>query len=87
MLFRFILTKFEYFYREKPLHLNTVVQTLASTITNYRWSNARGSIVQGKHITIPRMHVYVLHYKCNCIQHFKLHKNWNWTININLMFN
>ena len=23
MLFRFILTKIEYFYREKPLHLNT----------------------------------------------------------------
>ena len=27
MSFRFILTKIEYFYREKPLHLSTVVRT------------------------------------------------------------
>ena len=33
MLFRFILTKIEYFYREKPLQINNVVQT--STSTNY----------------------------------------------------
>ena len=36
MLFKFILTindKIENFYREKPLHFNTVVQT--PTSTNY----------------------------------------------------
>ena len=39
---------------------------------------------------IPRLLFYVLHSKCNCIQHFKLHKNWNWAIqylNVNLMLN
>ena len=47
MLFRFILTKIEYFYREKPFHLNTVVLTPTSTNyqgvkSNYRWSIVRG---------------------------------------------
>ena len=36
MLFRFILTKIVYFYREKPLNLNTDVQTPAISITNYQ---------------------------------------------------
>ena len=40
MLFRFILTKIEYFYREKPLHLNIVVQT--PTSTNYQGVNCLG---------------------------------------------
>ena len=43
------------------------------------------SAVRGENITIPRLHFYVLHPKCNCIQHFKDHKNWNWAINVNLM--
>ena len=44
MLFKFILTindKIENFYREKPLHFNTVVKT--PTSTNYY----QGSIVRG----------------------------------------
>ena len=40
MLFRLILTKIEYFRREKPLHLNTVVQT--PTSTNYQGVNCTG---------------------------------------------
>ena len=40
MLFRFILTEIEYFYREKPLHLKTVVQTPSST--NYQVVNCPG---------------------------------------------
>ena len=54
----------------------------------------RGSNVRGEKITIPRLHfntifsilnLNVLHSKFNCIQHFKLHKNWIWAINVNLM--
>ena len=40
MLFRFILNKIEDFYRKKPLHLNTVVQT--PTSTNYQGLNCPG---------------------------------------------
>ena len=40
MLFRFILTKIEYFYREKPIHLNIVVQT--PTSTNYQGVSCPG---------------------------------------------
>ena len=39
MLFRFILNKIEDFYRKKPLHLNTVVQT--PTSTNYQGINIK----------------------------------------------
>ena len=38
----------------------------------------------GRNIKIRRLHFYVLHSKCNCIEHFKLHKNWNLAINVNL---
>ena len=51
MLFRFILTKTEYFYREKPLHLNAVVQKPIST--NYQG----GQMSVGKNIAIPRLHL------------------------------
>ena len=44
-----------------------------------------GQLSGGKNIKIPRLHFYVLHSKFNCIQQFKLYKNLNWTININLM--
>ena len=41
----------------------------------------------GKNITIPRLHFmfYILDVIVHCIQHFKLNKNWNWAINVNLM--
>ena len=40
MLIRFNLSKIEYFYRENPLHLNTVVET--PTSTNYQGVNCPG---------------------------------------------
>ena len=43
-----------------------------------------GQLSRGKNITIPCDCIfYVLHSKRHFIQHFKLHENWNWAINVN----
>ena len=50
----------------------------------FKYLQVSGVNCQGENITIPRFH-----FLCSTfyiyIQHFKLHKHWNWAINVYLM--